>query len=164
MIGMVEELERAQLGFKLEERWCSALMYVEDIVLMADSGMELHTMLEVVQAYVMRWRIKFHSRKSKIVVVGKSEGGTSWKIGEEIMKEVEEFKYLCVWFERKLRDNVPEKMKNKAEEWVGKMEWLSRGNGQVEVDRGRMVWELIRRLYVKHAAEVWWSGNLNRYR
>ena len=58
--------------------------------------MELQTMLEVVQAYVMRWRMKFNSRKSKIMEVGKREGGTSCKIGEEIMEEVEEFKYLGV--------------------------------------------------------------------
>ena len=41
---------------------------------------------------------------------------------------------------------------NKAEEW------MSRVNGQVKVDRGRMVWELMGRQYVEHAAEVWWSG------
>ena len=29
--------------------------------------------------------MKFNSRKSKIGVVWKREGGTSWKIGEEIM-------------------------------------------------------------------------------
>ena len=49
-------------------------MYVEDTVLVADSGMELRTMLEVIQAYVMRRRMKFNSRKSKIMVVGKREG------------------------------------------------------------------------------------------
>ena len=71
----------------------------------ADSGMELQTMLEV-QAYVVRWRMKLNSRKSKIMVVGKREGGTSWKIGEEIMEEVEGFKDLGVWFDRKLRGNI----------------------------------------------------------
>ena len=69
---MVEELERAQLGIKLENCWCGA-MYADDIVLVADSGMELQTMLEVVQEYVMRWRMKFYSRKSKIMVVGKGK-------------------------------------------------------------------------------------------
>ena len=29
-------------------------------------------------------------------------------------------------------------MANKADEWVGKVTWMSRVNGQVEVDRGRM--------------------------
>ena len=65
-------------------------------------GMDLQTMLKVVQAYAMRWRMKFNSRKSTIMLVGKRESGMSWKIGEEIMEEVEEFKYLGVWFDRKL--------------------------------------------------------------
>ena len=52
---------------------------------------ELQTMLEVVQVYVVRWRMTFNSMKSKIMVVGKREVGTSWKIGEEIMEAVEEF-------------------------------------------------------------------------
>ena len=92
------------------------------------------------------------------MLVGKREGGTSWKIDEEIMEEVEELKYLGVWFYRKLRGNVHlEKMANKAEEWVGKVMWMSRVNRQVEVGRGRMVWELIRRLRVDHTARVWWS-------
>ena len=34
---------------------------------------------------------------------------------------------------------------NKAEEWVGKVMWMSKVNGLVEVDRRRMVWELIGR-------------------
>ena len=37
--------------------------------------------------------MKFNSRKSKIMVVEKKEGGTSWKIGEEIM----EVKNLSTW-------------------------------------------------------------------
>ena len=66
-------------------------IYVDGIVLVADSRMELQTMLEMVQAlYVMRWRMKFNSKKNKIMVVGKRESGGSWKISEEIMEEVEE--------------------------------------------------------------------------
>ena len=57
---------------------------MDNIVLVADSGVELQTMLEVVQAYVM-WRVKFNSRKSKIMEFGKREGGTSWKVGEAIL-------------------------------------------------------------------------------
>ena len=64
MMEMVEELERARSGVNLENHWYGALMYTDDIVLVADSGMELQTLLEVVQAYVMRWRMKFNSRKS----------------------------------------------------------------------------------------------------
>ena len=70
------------------------LMYADDIVLVADSGMELQTMLEVIQAYLMKWKLKFNNRKSKLMEVGKREDGTSCKIGEEIMEVIEEFKYI----------------------------------------------------------------------
>ena len=36
-MGMAEELEKAQLGVKLEGYWCGALMYADD-VLVADLG------------------------------------------------------------------------------------------------------------------------------
>ena len=55
MKGMVGELERSQLG-KLEKHWCVAFIYAGDIVLVVDWWMERHTILEVVQAYVMRWQ------------------------------------------------------------------------------------------------------------
>ena len=36
--------------------------------------------------------------KVEDVVVGKREAGVRWKIGEEIVEEVEQFKYLGVWW------------------------------------------------------------------
>ena len=55
----------------------------------------------------------------------------SWKIGDEL---VEEFKYFGVWVDRKLRGNVKlENVAKKAEEWIGRVTWMSRMNGQVKV-------------------------------
>ena len=51
-----------------------------------------------------------------------------------------------------------EKMKQKAKEWAGKTEWMSRKDGQIEVERGRLVWELLAKLSLEHAAEIWWPG------
>ena len=50
------------------------------------------------------------------------------------------FKYLGVWFDRGLQGNVQlEKMKEKAEERAGEAEWMSRKDGPIEVERGRLV-------------------------
>ena len=49
-------------------------------------------------------------------------------------------------------------MTKKAEEWIGKVTWMSRVNGQVEVDRGRMVWELLARPSMEYTAGMWWPG------
>ena len=45
-------------------------MYADENEMVADSEKELQTMLEVVQAYVVRWRMKLNSGKSKIMVFG----------------------------------------------------------------------------------------------
>ena len=54
LMGMAEELERAQQWVKLEGCWYGALMYADDAVLVADSGAELQAMLDVAEAYVLR--------------------------------------------------------------------------------------------------------------
>ena len=41
---------------------------------------------------------------------------------------------------------------------IGRVTWTSKVNGQEEVDRGRMVWELLARPSMEYAAEVWWTG------
>ena len=50
------------------------------------------------------------------------------------------------------------KMVEKADEWVDKVNWLARVNGETEVECGMMVWELMARPSLEHAAEVWWPG------
>ena len=55
------------------------------------------------------------------------------------------FKYLGVWFDRGRRKNVQlEKMKEKAEEWAGKTEWMSRTR---RMGRSKC-----------REAEIWWPG------
>ena len=49
-------------------------------------------------------------------------------------------------------------MREKAQEWAGRAEWMSRVNGQIEVEQGRLVWELLARPSLEHAVSVWWTG------
>ena len=48
-------------------------MYDDDVLVQT----QLQAMLDVVEAYVSRWKMKFNSRKSTAVVVGKREAGVS---------------------------------------------------------------------------------------
>ena len=75
------------------------------------------------------------------MVVGATSGSERWRIRGEEMEKVKAFKYLGVWFDRGMR---------------GKTEWMSRKDGQIEVERGRLVWELLARPSLEHAAEIWW--------
>ena len=42
-------------------------MYLDDDVLVADSGVELQPLLDMVEAYVSRCQMKFSSRKTKVL-------------------------------------------------------------------------------------------------
>ena len=61
LMGMAEELERAQLGVELDGCWCRAFMCAGDAVLVADSGAELQAMVDVVEAHVSRWQTQGQS-------------------------------------------------------------------------------------------------------
>ena len=120
----------------------------DDIVLLARDQMESQVMLDVVGKYAMKWRFSFKSKKSKTMMVDGKGSGVEWKIYEERMEIVEIFKYLGVWFDRELRGNVHlEKIKEKAEKWVvgARIGCMSRVNGEIGVDRGRLIWELLAR-------------------
>ena len=35
---------------------------------------------------------------------------------------------------------------------------MSRVNGEMKVDRGRLIWKLLARTCLEHASEMWWAG------
>ncbi len=159
VMGMVEKLEEGDLGVKEGEEWCGALLYADDIVLLAESPKELQRMLDTMGQYAEEWRFTFNARKSKSMVVEAPRVGSNWMINGEELEEVNAFKYLGAWLDRRMRGNVKlEKMTEKAEEWAGKVERMCRKEGQVEIERGHLVWELLGRLGVEHAVEIWWPG------
>ena len=49
-------------------------------------------------------------------------------------------------------------MEKNGKECIGKVTWMSRVNGLVNIDKGRMVCELLARPSMEYAAEVWWAG------
>ena len=59
------------------------------------------------------------------------------------------------WVYQRMRGNVQlEKMGEQAEEWAGKVEWMARVDGELEAERGRLIWDLVARPGLEHAAEV----------
>ena len=48
-------------------------------------------------------------------------------------------------------------MKEKDEKWGPRIGCMSRVNGKMEENRGRLIWELLAMSCLEHAAEVWLS-------
>ena len=45
-------------AIKRKKCWCRAQIYADDVVLVADSRAELQAILDVVEVYVSRWKMK----------------------------------------------------------------------------------------------------------
>ena len=47
-----------------------------------------------------------------------------------------------------------EKMREKAEKWEARIGYMSKVNGVMEVNSGRLIWQLLARPCLEHASEV----------
>ena len=101
-MDLADELERRRLGVKVKGTWMGACFFADDIVLMAESGKELQCMLDVAFKYANRWKLRFNAIKCGVLVVGQKKSGKLWALGEEGIKEEDEYKYLEVWINRQV--------------------------------------------------------------
>jgi hypothetical protein len=70
-------------------------LFVDVIALIAETEEELQRLLDVASAFVIKWNLSFN--KSKILVVGKRVNRSKqWKLGSDLIEEVNEYKYLGV--------------------------------------------------------------------
>ena len=89
-------------------RKLAALMYADDVVLLAASKEELQTMIDVVFEFCNKWRIEVNTKKSQVMVVHPSEEhrardqGASWTFGDTQLEVVDQYKYLGVSFSNDL--------------------------------------------------------------
>ena len=93
VMGMIEKLEEG-LGVKEGDYWCEALLYADDVVLLAEFPDELQKMLDMMGQYTEEWKFSFNASKSKTMAVGATSGSERWRISGEEMEEVKAFKYL----------------------------------------------------------------------
>ena len=54
----------------VNDTWSGILLYADDIVMMAEDGEQLQRMLDVAGDYAKRWKLRFNSRKRKVMVTG----------------------------------------------------------------------------------------------
>ena len=65
VMEILKKLEEKRLKIDVEGTLCVVLMYADDSVLLVRNQVELQMMLDVVGKYVMKWRSRFNSKKSK---------------------------------------------------------------------------------------------------
>ena len=72
------------------EKKLSALLYADDIVLLAENKRDLQRMLDVVAGYAKKWRFELNPKKSQVVVFGMRQPPrpVKWWLGESEIEQV----------------------------------------------------------------------------
>ena len=81
-------LEETQAGIKIARRKINNLRYADDTTLMAESEMELKSLLMKVKEESEKVGLKFNTQKTKIMASGPI---TSWEIDGETVETVSDF-------------------------------------------------------------------------
>jgi hypothetical protein len=87
------------LGVLIAAEPLAALLYADDIVLLAPGAAILQRMLDLTSHYAHQWRFHFNGRKSQIVVQGTTAERTDaaqlpWRLDGQSLLVVPEYKYL----------------------------------------------------------------------
>ena len=90
---LIREINRTGIGLGIDGKNLGILLYADDIVLMADTWQELHTLLDITTRWGSRWRATFNQRKSQVVVFGERKHQEyEWKLGGKTIEQVNNYK------------------------------------------------------------------------
>ena len=67
---LLVELEHSGLGVRMDNIFCGATMYADDLTLIASSPEDLQSMIDIVAHYATKWRYRLNPQKSKVLVFG----------------------------------------------------------------------------------------------
>jgi hypothetical protein len=158
--GVMEELRRKGLGVCVEGRWVGALLYADDIMLLARTREELQEMVRVVEEYAAKWRFELAAAKCEVVVYGQPRrvvGNESVLLGGVDLKVSGWFKYLGMELEsRRGWGVVAERVLMKARKKAAMLKGVLRqGKWRESVEVKRRLWEAVVRPVLVQGGEVW---------
>ena len=84
----------------MDDRQFKLLLFADDIVIMAQDEGDMQRMLDMAYECSQSMRFQFNARKCKVMRSGKER--TTWKMGGEVIQEVQSFTYLGVEFGRRV--------------------------------------------------------------
>jgi hypothetical protein len=98
------QLKMLNKGAQIDDYNLSLLLYADDIVLVSTSAIDMQHMLDTVNEWCRRWRVRINSQKSKVVHFRKNRlkrSNYNFHIGEYLLEYEESYKYLGVIFDEK---------------------------------------------------------------
>ena len=78
------------------------MLYGDDLILLAESASDLQIQMDLLSEYAKKWNLEINITKMKVLIFSKSNktSGIAWCIDNEIVEEVDSYKYLGVIFQK----------------------------------------------------------------
>jgi hypothetical protein len=157
--GVVDALQKKGLGVVMDGIWVGAMLYADDMALLARTAEELQEMIDVVVEYSRKWRFELSWKKSEVMVVGGIKKKEKWTMGGQELKVVTEFKYLGVEFQRNGRwAAVCKRLCDKANKKVQVLIGLGMRDEGFSAKTGASLWSSLVAPMLEYGSEVWEPG------
>jgi hypothetical protein len=95
--SLLDEIEASGIGAKCDNKVVGALMYADDLVLLADNRNDMQSLLNILHGWCQRWRIDINQDKSKVVVFRHNSSKISMEkmhCGNMELEYTDSYKYL----------------------------------------------------------------------
>ena len=153
---LAREVKRLGLGVAAGGGRLSLLLYADDIVVLAESQEDLQKMMNAVHAFCKRWRLQVNMSKTKVMAFGsKGVANLDVRWGEEKIEEVEEYKYLGMWIEKRGSWKKEKELKLRKARRATALAWnMATRGGDMSVRGATSMWTALIRPHLEYGAEV----------
>ena len=156
-----QAIKQKNLGINIEgtDTQIPSLLWVDDVLIMAETKEELQEMLNVINDIAAKYHIEFGMPKSNIMkVAGKEEAIVLMPLGEQAMTQTTKYKYLG--YTQTSKNNLQEHLKATRGKTTGAYQKMLQvaGDEQFKNIELQTIWELIETEIAPIAlntAEVW---------
>ena len=99
---LLVKLKESGIGLCLQNNIVNVLAYADDLVLLANSELELQKLVNILQEWCSKFRIAVNIEKTNVMVFN-SDVEPKIVLDGQILCNVDNYKYLGVWFDKHLR-------------------------------------------------------------
>jgi hypothetical protein len=138
----------------------NGLYYADDIVLFANCENDLVKMLATADNFAKKWGLKFNSKKSQVLVVGKRVSNRLWPLGDVMLTEVQSYKYLGVYINRFMKDNnhIKQHLETKGKKFEAHLRFILANHMDINrVNFGSTMWTKALLPGLAHASGIWFN-------
>ena len=155
---LLDEVEKAGIGITVKKDVkVGGLMFADDFVGLTTNAEDLQTLINIVQGFCNKWRLKSNIKKSAVMVFSKevNTGACTWKWRDKDIPEVVRYCYLGIEFAKNGSwDSHVQKVINNGKKKLNQLHrFLS--NRNISTVARRLLLVSVLRPTLEYGSEVW---------